>query len=107
MSSKAEIDAVARILSKGCWDGCEDDGEIAPCTYPPCPCRTTAAIILATAEVIRGEEKKKTCRHDSKRGTGMVSTDGASRYDWYCPECGTSGHSETPARATPDPVRVW
>lgn len=32
----------------------------------------------------------------------MVGSDGSSRYDWYCLDCGKSYHEEAPARADQD-----
>jgi len=58
MALSVEIDAAARILSKGAWDGCEGEGVIAGCRFPPCPCRTAAQQILEAAEVER--EKRLT-----------------------------------------------
>ena len=47
-------------------------------------------------------QKRQSCRHLNKQGNGMVSSDGSSKFDWYCPNCGATGHSETSARQ-PDP----
>lgn len=58
MALRVEIDAAARILSKGCWDGCENEGELASCLFPPCPCRTAAQQMLEAAEAER--EKRLT-----------------------------------------------
>lgn len=106
MTSPNEIDAVARLLSKGCWDGCEDDGRIEPCLWPPCPCRTAAVEILRAAESVRLDDKKKSCRHYNKIGNGSLSSDGSSSYTWFCAECGASGSFATPSATAAPPREV-
>lgn len=58
---------------------------------------------MLKAFVAQAAEKRKNCKHSNRTGTGMVASDGSSHYDWYCRECGASGHSETPASPTVAP----
>lgn len=51
-------------------------------------------------------EKRKNCQHLNRQGNGMLSSDGSSRYDWYCPNCGESGHSETLAQSVKTRVDI-
>ena len=48
--TRAEIDAVARLLSEKYFDGCENEGWIEPCMYPPCQCRAAARGLLIVAQ---------------------------------------------------------
>lgn len=47
---------------------------------------------------VRAPITKETCKHSMRIGSGMIGSDGSSKSSWYCPECGDSGHSETPSR---------
>lgn len=106
MATQAEIDAGARLLSRLCHDGCECEGQIEPCTYPPCPCRTAAKLVLEAGEVERYAEKRLTCKHERRIGGGYVGSDGSSDFSWYCPDCGMSDQSKTPPRSAPDMGRI-
>lgn len=46
----------------------------------------------------RAAEKRANCEHHGKRGSGHIASDGSSSMEWWCPDCGASGKSETPAR---------
>lgn len=44
---------------------------------------------------LEAAEKRKNCQHLNRQGTGSVSSDGASMFEWYCPNCGEQGKYET------------
>lgn len=49
------------------------------------------AIMMAQSEAA-----KSPCTHPNRQGTGHVSSNGSSSWDWWCPSCGQSsaGHVE-------------
>ena len=57
--------------------------------------------------LVKAPIDQKTCPHHNKRGTGMISANGASRTDWYCPDCGASYHHETPGDPNYGQKPVW
>lgn len=53
---------------------------------------------LRAAEIERDKERRASCTHQRRRGSGVICSSGASAYEWFCLDCGASGKSETPAR---------
>lgn len=53
---------------------------------------------LKAANQVREAALVKSCKHPNRNANGWVSTDGSSRVEWHCPNCGASGCDETPAR---------
>lgn len=64
--------------------------------------RDLAETAILVFDQERANEKRRTCQHPNKRGSGMIGSDGSSRTEWWCPDCGKSGKHETP----PDPKRM-
>ncbi len=56
------------------------------------------------AEIDR--DRLQNCKHPRKIGNGSVGSDGSSKMHWSCPDCGRSGHIETPARPQ-QPLTWW
>lgn len=52
-------------------------------------------VVIATVDSHRSEQKRKNCRHFNRLGNGSLSSDGSSSFSWFCPECGSSGNSES------------
>lgn len=63
---------------------------------------TTAKAAIAATDAFRREENRKNCHHDRRVGNGSLSSDGASSYQWFCPECGASEKYETSAFSSQD-----
>jgi len=49
----------------------------------------------------------KTCKHPQARGSGSLSSDGASKSDGYCPDCGASWHQETAGDPNYQPLGLF
>jgi hypothetical protein len=56
-----------------------------------------ASAAIEAADAYRAEEKRRSCKHERRIGTGCVGSDGSGWSTWYCQECGASYDS----RATP------
>jgi hypothetical protein len=85
MASKGEIEAAALAMLD------LEGGYIEPW-------RNIARAGLEAAERVRAEEKRASCQHLRKVGSGYVGSDGSGRNVWHCPECGAHHESEWPAR---------
>lgn len=57
-----------------------------------------AAVSIETIDAERLAERRRTCRHLDRLGSGWIKSDGASEMSWHCPDCQTSGKSTVPAR---------
>lgn len=64
-----------------------------------------ARAALEAAEREREKRRIATCTHFNKWGSGTLSSDGSSKLDWHCKDCGKSFHSETPPRP-PAPIDI-
>lgn len=65
-----------------------------------------ARAVLEAAERKRDEAKRATCRHPRRSASGTLNSDGSSSYRFYCPDCGASGESSTPARSDGEGMRA-
>lgn len=55
-----------------------------------------AAAAIEAMDAYRAEEKRRTCKHFNRTGTGCVGSDGFGWSTWHCSECGASYDSRTP-----------
>lgn len=55
------VKRVAQALSRHCFDGCEDNGEIGPCVDPPCPCREAARAAIQAMMGLEREQMASAC----------------------------------------------
>lgn len=67
--------------------------------------RKAAKLALEAAEKVRAAEKRAACTHPARKGSGFMCSDGSSKYDWFCPDCGASGSHET--KADPNRQKGW
>jgi transposase-like protein len=54
---------------------------------------------IAAYEAFQAAERRRTCKHPRRMGSGSVSSDGSSSGHYYCPDCHQSWNYETPPSA--------
>lgn len=87
MPSEREIKAAGAALCEASYDYLD-----------PFQRDVLAKAALRAAEAEREVERKENCKHPNKTGNGTVSSDGSSKWNWYCSDCGASGNSEIAPR---------
>jgi len=98
--TELELVAIAICKSRSC------EG-IHCCQWPAqtgrlkCPVKAggyndSARDAIAALDNFRASEKRRTCKHHHRVGTGAVGSDGSGWSTWYCHECGASYDSRKP-----------
>lgn len=49
-----------------------------------------AAAAIEALDNFRSAEKRRTCKHFNRTGTGSIGSDGSGWSTWFCQECGAS-----------------
>lgn len=96
MPTELEIDVARCVIQdriRAYWEADPADAEKMVDGY-----REMAKAALEAAERVREQHRVATCTHPNKWGSGTMSSDGSSKLDWHCKDCGKSFHSETPAQ---------
>ncbi|WP_024516814.1 hypothetical protein [Bradyrhizobium sp. Tv2a-2] len=92
MSSKLEEVARAiAIAEHNWWHGKEEPKERLSLTL--------ASVAIDVADKWEADERRRTCKHWNRVGTGSIGSDGSGWSTWYCQECGASYDSRSTAQA--------
>jgi transposase-like protein len=88
----SEAEAVGRAMAEAagfCWDHCAQD-----------QWKRDAEAGIRALDTYRAEQKRKTCKHNNRTGSGMVGSSGLSWTYWQCPDCGTTFDSRKSSPAS-------
>jgi hypothetical protein len=86
----SEIEQVARALLAHQVDTGQCDPDISWTSF-----EGEARAAIRALDAFRAEEKRRTCKHLNRTGTGSLGSNGFGWSTWYCQECGASYDSRT------------